>query len=239
MRASKSGSPSKQVPITSVKRHREESKSPQSPDNKKKPNKMSSSADVIKAIEAMRSDFASKFVELNGKLDKMEKALINWQDEKEELIAKQSVLEARLDRLERQDKKNNIVVTGMPRINGTAGEVKTALNELLSKQLRCEATVNEAFQINLRSGGNKVIAKLRSAEEKRQVMSAKKSLQKGIFISDDLIAKDQFCQYKAREFAKANRKDGVDIKIGRGRVYVNGSPHVWDENQQTFISRKN
>lgn len=74
---------------------------------------------------------------------------------------------------------------------------------------------------------------------KLKVMKAKSSLKGDVFISDDLIKKDQFIQFKVREFAKARRKEGKDAKQGRGRVTVNGETHWWDEAAQRFISRKN
>ena len=62
---------------------------------------MSGNADILSALEAMRKDFSEKFTELNGKLDRFEKSMSEWQKEKAELINKQQEPEARLDHMER------------------------------------------------------------------------------------------------------------------------------------------
>lgn len=176
--------------------------------------------------------------EFNSKLDTMNNNFAQWQSEKAEIIEKQSALEARLDQLERREKQKNIVITGLPDCGAVAP--KTAVNELFTKQLQLiEVNAIDAFQIKLRSGATKIIASLATMDDKLKVMKAKSLLKGDVFISDDLIKKDQFIQFKVREFAKARRKEGKDAKQGRGRVTVNGETHWWDEAAQRFISRKN
>lgn len=47
-----------------------------------------------------------------------------------------------------------------------------------------------------------------------------------IFISDDLIPKDEFIQYQGRIFAKKMREEGKDVKIGFKKVFVNNTPYL-------------
>ena len=90
-----------------------------------------------------------------------------WQKEKAELINKQQELEARLDRMERQDKRTNIVITGIDQIKGKPAEVKSAVNDLLTKQLKCEVQLMDAFQIKTKAGEAKIVARVASVEDKR------------------------------------------------------------------------
>lgn len=242
MRASKHGNPTvgnlsdNENP---VKRTREESLSPETPNNQRKRQNMGSNAEILGAIEAMRKDFSSRFEDLNQKLEKFEKSMDCWHREKQEIKQKQNELEARLDRLERQEKRTNIIVTGLPGVNGTAAEVRTAVNDLFVNKLKCDVKVAEAFQIKTKGGGCKIIAKLHSSDDKRVIMMAKRSLPERVYISDDLIPKDQFVQFKAREFMKKLRGEGRDVKIGNGKVFVDGKALWWSEETQSFMERKN
>ena len=70
-------------------------------------------------------------------------------------------------------------------------------------------------------------------------MMAKRSLPDRVYIWDDLIPKDQFVQFKAREFIKKLRGEGRDAKIGNGKVFVGGKALWWSEETQSFVERKN
>lgn len=186
-------------------------------------------------IDKLRSDFAKEITTLTEKFDT---ALSGWELVKAQLVSKQSELENRLDRLERQEKRNSIVITGLNEIVDP-GKVKSAVSDLFTNKLGVNVSINDAFQIKLRSGKTKVIAKLNSFEDKRSIMISKKSLPKDIFVDDDLISKDQFVRFQAREFVKGIRKEGMNIKIRTGMVIIDGVVHAWEEDSQTYVMRKN
>ena len=198
-----------------------------------------SNAELMRAICDMKSLLQAETGGLGTRIDHIEKAMECWKEEKAVIVAKQSELEARLDRLERQEKMANIVITGLPVVEGRNPDVRAAVNNLLSTQLQKQTVVQDAYQVKSKSGESKIIAKLPSVADKRTVMAAKGSLPDKIYISDDLIRKDQFVQYKVREYARSQRKNGAEVKLGRGRVFVNGTPHIWDDIAQGFVTRKN
>ena len=119
------------------------------------------------------------------------------------------------------------------------GSAKAAVNTLFQEKLNVTTEVSDAFEIKLKTGKTKIIAKFDSYEDKIAVMKAKKSLPDGIFINDDLIAKDQFLQYKAREFVKSLGSGRKDVRIRTGTVLVDGTSYAWEESSQRFIERKN
>lgn len=216
--------------------------SPDSPPQPLKKLNMSSSDQILAEIKAvnenignLRSDFAKEISTLTEKFDT---ALSGWELVKAQLVSKQSEMENRLDRLERQGKRNSIVITGLNEVVGP-GKVKSAVSDLFTNKLGVNVPINDAFQIKLKSGKTKVIVKLNSFDDKCSIMATKKSLPKDIFVDDDLINKDQFLRFKAREFVKRIRKDGMNIKIRTGLVIIDGVAHVWEEDSQTFVMRKN
>lgn len=216
--------------------------SPDSPPQLQKKSNMTSSdqilSEIIKVngnIEKLRTDFNK---EINALTNKFETAINSWQQEKVKLVAKQSELENRLDRMERQEKRNNVVITGLNEVVGP-DKVKSAVADLFTNNIGVKVSINDAFQIKLRSGKTKVIVKLNSFDDKRSIMASKKSLPKDIYVDDDLISKDQFLRFKAREFVRGIRKDGMNIKLRTGTVTIDGVVHAWEEESQTFVERKN
>lgn len=178
---------------------------------------------------------------IDGKLEQLGKAVEQWQNDKTDIYKRQSELELRLDRIERQQKRNNIVVTGA--VDNGIGQASTVIEQLLKSQLGLNVKVDSAFRVKGRSGA-KIVATLNSLDDKSAVMIAKKQLRVAdgnskIFISDDLIPKDEFIQYQGRIFAKKMREEGKDVKIGFKKVFVNNTPYIWDTEQESFINRKN
>lgn len=228
--------------IIGEKRQRESPESPDSPESRqvgKRPNMPNSEEIMLKAINGLsakldswKQDFSSEIAQLSTKIDVLTR---EWKRDNEVIVAKQAELEARLDRIERKEKRNNVVVTGLV----ATREIKTTVNQLFTKQLEKEIKVQDAFNIQLKSGKTKTIVKLENWEQKMEIMKNKNKLPKDVFVTDDLIQKDQFIQYKAREFARMEKANGKETKIGMARVYVNGSVFVWEETTQAFVSRKN
>lgn len=163
--------------------------------------------------------------------DKLDSFIGKWQAEKAEIDQRQNQLEERLDRLERQEKRNNIVVVGMK----SSDTPKTAVNELIAKQMGVNVAAVDAFQIKLRSGQTRIIAKLNSWTDKMEIMKAKSKLPKDIYINDDLIPKDRVLRAKAVEFAKTFPKDGPKAQIRVGKVIVDGKTYTWEAATDSFV----
>lgn len=229
------------------KRSREESQSPETPplSARKKP-----TMDIAAAVEAitksmleMKIEFGSQISELKDSFNKsLESKFGTWQQDKAQIIQKQTELENRIDQLERQQKRNNIVITGLNSVAGDTRNAKTIANDLFTKEMQQTVSCLEAFQMKTKNGQTKIIAKMCTLEDKLRVMkSSRDSIKDGkkIFLSDDLIKKDQFMMFTARKFRDQAKNENKEAKIAYGKVFVNGVAHVWDAEAQTFVNRKN
>lgn len=105
------------------------------------------------------------------------------------------------------------------------------------------AEVREAYKFTSKKGATKIIAKLNSQEDKQLVMRNKQQLStitgKPIYISSDLIKKDEYAQFKGREFAKQMKENGKLVKIGYKKVIVDNTEYKWDAGTETYINEKN
>lgn len=197
-------------------------------------------------LSDMSQDMKDLKSEMNGKLEnlsnQMETKFEEWQQEKKELCNKQQELENRIDQLERRQKRANIVITGLV-VNDSRAPIRSQVEKLFHDRLGQNIGVSEAFNIRTKAGKNKVIATIRSLEEKSVVMKNKKLLQMDngdkIYVDDDQIRKDEIINYNARQFARKMRESGKEASAYKKTVYVNNVVHVWDEQANTFVNRKN
>lgn len=189
-------------------------------------------------LKELRSDFNNKFDNLS---QQMTNQFAVWDKEKAELVNNQIELENKIDQLERNQKRPNIIVTGFdPEIKSS---VRDSIEQLFREKVAPGIVVATAYKVNMKNGASKFIATMRSVEDKIMVMKNKSKLQrddgKKVFVADDLIKKDDFIQFQARLFAKKMRMENKEAKVAFKRVYVNNVAHVWDENTQNFVNRKN
>lgn len=192
-------------------------------------------------LTSVQTQVTEMRISIDAKLEQLGTAVDQWKSEKGEIIKRQTELELRLDKIERQQKRNNIVVTGA--IDNGSDRANNVIEQLLKNKLDLNMKVASAFRVKTKSG-TKIIATMNSLDDKSAVMMAKKRLrdadgQTKIFIADDLIQKDEFIQYQARIFAKKMREEGKEAKIGFKKVFVNNMPYIWDTEQESFINRKN
>lgn len=67
-----------------------------------------------------------------------------------------------MDRLERQEKRHSVVITGLNEIV-SPGKVKSNMSDLFTDKLGVNVSINDAIQIKLRSGKTK--EKVRNLDE--------------------------------------------------------------------------
>jgi len=98
------------------------------------------------------------------------------------------------------------------------------VKEMLKDKLGVTCEVNE-----VRKSGPVLVARIEGEEGKKEVMRNKFKL-KGdkMFIENDLSFDERKVQEKLGRWAKAEREEGVEVKIGRGRAKVRGKWIMWE-----------
>lgn len=194
--------------------------------------------DVKDLIKGLAEKFTLMDQNLNQRLDRLEKKFDAWEEEKTEIRNRQDALEARLERMERQTKRNNVVITGLPLQKERPARMVT--KEFFKEKLNQEAPVIDAFYVKTR-GGTKIVAKMASSDDKVAIMKSKRGasgLEK-VYIDDDLTKREEFIQFKARELKKSLKAQGQEAKVGFQKVYAGDKLFMWNEEINEFKERKN
>lgn len=146
-----------------------------------------------------------------------------WAKEKSNLQGRILDLENRMEREDKNRRRNNIVLKEV-KLEGQ--NVKAEVEEFLRTELDTNVQIVEAYQIR-----NKVvIAKVMDWTQKKKIMENKGKLRgTNMFIDNDLTQKEMDTQKKLRDIARHEREKGNTAKVGYQKIIINDKLYNWEE----------
>lgn len=168
----------------------------------------------------------------------LEKKIVEVETVNKELQLKNANLEARMLFLEREGRKNSIVISGLK-----AKDAKDGKEQFESMVTKTTGTNIALKNYRLINGGNRLVATCSDWEDKMIVMACKKNLknqdQTPIYVDNDLPKEDRDVQSRIRSYAREYRKKGTAVQVGFRKVKIDG---VWTpyedleklDNEHTF-----
>ena len=176
-----------------------------------------------KEMRAEHKEYQTELLEVKIALEALKKENEILKTEKEKIINELNEVKDRIEQIEKEKKKNNIVITGMYKnIQGEQDLLKKT-KDLFVKKLKIEPQVVRTFKI----GPNTCVVQLKSTEEKEIVMKNKHKLrnilgEEAIYINEDLTITERKKQTELRKTAKLMTEEGKKVKIGCNKIIVNG-----------------
>lgn len=178
--------------------------------------KIAENGEKIKDCESVR------IKELEDKIEAIESSHA-------ELLEQNKALEERVTQVERDTKRNNIIVSGLD--SDSPEESFQVLQSIIDTATNRGIKVNFCRAFHAR-GGMKIIATCSNAAEKKALMSVKRTLvrKRGggkvtpIYIDNEMTREDRFIQWRIRAIAKEKRAEGKDVMIVPGKLKIDG---VW------------
>lgn len=197
-------------------------------------------------LEELVHDVAELKVQFGkiGKLveDTVKQELIvsdRWWENRHSLLSKRiDKLEEKEEREERQKRKNNIIVKG---IDFATGNAEAMISDVLKNELGLEdVVILNTEVITARNGVKMAVVKLKSLENKKEVMKSKKRLAGSqISISPDYTVKEQRCQRKLRQLAEDLKKEGKRASVVYNGLFVDGVKMVLDDAGELTMAKMN
>lgn len=90
-----------------------------------------------------------------------------------------------------------------------------------------------------REGGEIVVAKLRSMEDKRDVMERERALKgRAVRIADDWTWKERKMQWRLKEIAAKEERNGRRVWVSYGRIRIDEEWWKWDEEKEVLRDRR-
>jgi len=192
--------------------------------------------EIRKEQEAMQEEREATRAE-REEWSREKERLSEWLDDTDRLSGAMKKLQEKIERMEeeaerrrRDEKRKNVVIFGME-------ETKTDKNvvEEMASAVGVEASSWEVLGRVGRQGraGQRprpVVARLRTSEDKKEVMRKKGQLKgSNVFVTDDLEPRERRMQKELRDAAAAARREGRVAKVGFGKLWIQGTCHIWTE----------
>ena len=143
-------------------------------------------------------------------------------------------LDRRVNYLERVNKQNNVIVSGMRMNDQVRGSMKGKLEDLFKKELE----VNVPVKFVTISGQRICLVELENKEDKIRIMKVKNKLRKlsgkTIYVDNDYPVKKQQVQRNIRKRAAEERQKGNQVRVGYQKMVVDGKEWKWNEEKSDF-----
>ena len=131
-----------------------------------------------------------------------------------------------------EKKKYNIVIKG---IRWKGDDIKQKTKGLHTERDESEDKRDKGYKDEAERRGGKIVAEIGSWEEKRMVMSRKKTLKRGIYVDDDLTKEETTTQKKLTERAIEERMKGNQTKVSYRKIRIGNKWFYWNDNKETII----
>lgn len=137
-------------------------------------------------------------------------------------------VEDKLEYMEREKIRNNIVLKGMELRSADREGFKNQVKKFLHEQVGVTVEIRRVRRIN----EIMCVAEVNSWEEKLSIMENKRKLGSlktmKVYIDNDLTRREQEVQRKIREVAKNERSKGKEARVGYNKLWINGEKWVWN-----------
>ncbi|KAI4465889.1 hypothetical protein MML48_3g00008907 [Holotrichia oblita] len=131
-----------------------------------------------------------------------------------------------IEKMEKQTKRNNIVIKVLETKTSDAEKLKTTINKFIAENIGIEAKIKAVNKV----GETTCIVKLIDEETKTEIMRNKAKLRNmeidKIYINDDLTRKDRGKQKQLR--IRAQEEKGNSVKVGYNKLIINGKEWRWN-----------
>jgi len=129
---------------------------------------------------------------------------------------------------EREGRKENVVIRGVEMPEEVTSEKKKRIEwvkGLIRNKIGVECEISD-----VKKCGPVIVVRIVGEEGKKKVMSNKYKLKGGnVFIENDLSYEERKVQEKMNRWAREKRAEGVEVKVGRGRLRLRGKWIGWEE----------
>lgn len=165
----------------------------------------------------------------------LETKIASLESQVKEVVAKNITLENKIQQLEKDKRKRNIVITGL---NADKEDVANIVEKLMANPAdeRKLARIKDVWKTQLKDGSFKFIGTCDSFEEKQRILKCKRQMVhngKPFYLDDDLTKEEREIQFKARMFARQYGGKG-STAVGYRKVWIDGICHEYNNKTETF-----
>lgn len=199
---------------------------------------------IMKMIDDFRTDIKQDLQNIREEQKDFWKEVKEIKEENEflkkennEVKKELQLLKGKIDLMDKEKRRNNIIIQGIPITTYEEGVIKERMNRLLKDNLELEVKIKNARKI-----GEKIcLLEMENNTDKQLVMSNKSKLKNikdtKIYINNDMNLEEREIQKIIRDKAKNHREKGETVKIGYQKLIINGEVRVWNNEKKTLVTK--
>lgn len=188
--------------------------------------------EIGRDVRCLREEIEQNTEEMKLIREEINRMREEWRREREEMIGKLREAEEKIEKLEKDRIRNNLVVCGIDMMPNSDEVLKEAMESMLEKELKVRVKTKKVYKI----GPKKCIMEMNDWQDKVMVLKEKGRLKgKSVFIDSDLTATEREIQKKIRDIARDERKKGAKVvKVRYQRLDIDGRTLEWDRKEQVL-----
>lgn len=183
---------------------------------------------IKQGIENMKKEWAKEKKEL-----KQENEMIKAENKK--IIEDLNDLKRSIERLDKEKRKNNIIISGLTIDTEDPIALKEGMTNMLETHLGIKTDIKRTQKI----GSETCLIELGSEEEKVNILRNKNKLKnvkpEKIWISEDLTKREHQKVKALREIGREMREKGKKVKMGYNKVTVDGKEWRWNHEKEKVV----
>lgn len=190
-------------------------------------------SDVKQMFETLMSEIRKNTSEIKKEMQEIRNAFKQkeekWEKEREQLETRIGILEDKIEKEEKEKRRNNIVIKGLTNISDK--DTTTDLEKFIEKELQVKVRLVKAYKLK----SNKfetVIAEVESWTKKIEIMKNKSRLGgRKVYIDNDMTVEERKIQSEIRAIAKKERENGKRVTVGYQKAIIEGVRFRWNKKE--------
>lgn len=183
-------------------------------------------------IKGVKESMSQSNEEVRKMREQMGTMQEEWKREKAVILEQLQRAEEKIEKLEKTNIRNNLIVTGVKTNRNTEKNPRRAVEDMIESELNIKVKVKGAYQI----GQERYIVETECWEDKLQILIEKKNLKgKNIYIESEMTSKERKIQKIIRDIAREERSRGANVRVRFQKIIVNGKTMKWDIASQKLI----
>jgi thiol:disulfide interchange protein len=188
--------------------------------------------ELSREVKEMRNDISQNNKEMKSLREDVRIMQVNWEKEKLDLVEKITKTEEKIEKLEKDKIRNNLIVTGMRMETEDEELLRNTMEKKINKELSLNVKVKKVYKI----GQDRYNVEMNNWNKKLMVLKTKGKLRgKEIYIDSALTLTEGEIQKKIRDFAKKERINGATVRVKYQGVEIDGRSWKWNKKEQKLM----
>lgn len=189
----------------------------------------------MKEMKEMMKTMMKGIQDLKTGQENYEMEIGKLRKENSELKIQVETLNSRMDQLEKDKIRNNVVISGLVLNAEDKNILKQDINQFIDEKLGIQVKIKAVRKI----GEDKGIIEMETFEEKMDLLKNKSKLKKfnegRVYLDSEMTKNDRIIQAQIRKQAREIRESGKEVTVAYKKAFIDGRVWKWKSDEQKLV----